>query len=186
MTDIISITSPAVGAPGNNTPACPIFGAAIQGLERLLRADADAQDLPDCDPAYYSGSTDADDAFDIAVDAAEHASCRASQPVYRGAANILICALNSTRAHDVRMAVMAFGILMREGADERDRTVDLSLSRDASVLEDLADVWEGREITELNAREDGDAGRDNRNPFYASVSLEDWDDELELGLAPGL
>ncbi|SFJ01498.1 hypothetical protein [Jannaschia pohangensis] len=184
MTDIISITAPTSGAPGNNTPACPIFGAAIQGLERLLRADAEAQGLPDGDPAYYNGSTDADEAFSIAIDAAEHASCRASQPVYRGAANILICALNATRAHDVRMAVMAFGFLLREGADDRDRTVHLSLSRAASVLEDLADAWEGRETTELNAWEAEDASRDNEDPFYGSLSIEDWDDDLDLGLAP--
>lgn len=186
MTDIIPITAPELGASENNTPACPIFGAAIQGLERLLRADADAQDLPDGDPAYYNGSTDADEAFDIAVDAAEHASCRASQRVYRGAANILICALNATRAHDVRQAVMAFEMLMREGNNERDRTVELSLSRAAAVLEDLADVWEGREITELDVREAEDASRDKQDPFYGSLSLEDWDDDLDLGLAPGI
>lgn len=181
MTDIISITSPAVGASGNSTPACPIFGAAVQGLERLLQADAAAQHLPDGDPAYYNGSTDADAAFDAALDAAEHASYRASQRIYQGASNMLIYALSASSGHDVRMALLGFENLLRDESDRFDKTVQLSLTRTFAVLEDLAAVWEGREIEEALMAQDVPSDPQDRDPF--AMSLDDWEEAFDENMA---
>lgn len=183
MTDIISITSPAPGASGNSTPACPIFGAAIQGLERLLQADAAAQHLPDGDPAYYNGSTDADEAFDAALDAAEHASCHASQRLYQGASNLLIYALSASSGHDVRMAVLGFESLLRDESDWFDKTVQLSLTRTFAVLEDLAAVWEGREIDEALMAQGVPSDRRDRDHF--AISLDEWEEAFGQDMATG-
>ena len=177
MTTIIPITWGAPYASRNASAPCPVFGHTVQRLEQLLAVDEIADDVPHGDPAYATGSAEADMAFEQALWAAERASYEASQSPYRAASDLIVFALRAVEGQAVRDAVMAFEGLVRDELGTVDRTVRLSLERCSAVLGDLAQVWDIHDAQEADER----IGHDGLYEDVRELTPEEWfaDDPLE-------
>lgn len=175
------LTIPAAGdASPFASPPCPAFGGAVQALERLHRADAEAQDLPDGDPAYGSTSVTADLAFGLACEALDHARQHGARSIYREAAATMAFGLTAALSEDVAAAHVRFGSLALVADQSLDRTVGLSLERAQQIFEKLARLWGALGVDP----------QDDADEPVASANAFDWDeawdafgdpDEMTLG-----
>ena len=158
MADAIPITPVRGGAPSSHSAPCPQFGAAVQAVERLLQADERAADLPYGDPPYQAQIEDADVQLGIAITAARQACDHAEEAIYRDAAETMHSMLVSTDAETLRAARDDMRRLEMEAYTLIDRTVRLSVTRAAEVMESLYRLWaidaDGRALDGYAASED--------------------------------
>lgn len=153
MADAIPIIPTAGDARPSVSRPCLAFGAAVQALERLHRADAEAQDLPDGDPAYGGKSTAADRAFDAACEALDHARQHGARSIYREAAATMAFGLTAAVSEDVAAAHVRLGGLALVADQSMDRTVGLSIERARDVFHGLARLWG---VLDVDPQEDVD------------------------------
>ena len=141
MADAVLITPFTGGAPSSHSEPCPMFGHAVQAVERLLQADERAAEFPYGDPPYRAQIEDADVELANAIAACEHARDHTEESIYRDAAETMHYMLVSTDAETLRAARDDMRRHEMDAFTLIDRTVRLSVTRAAGVMESLYRVW---------------------------------------------
>ena len=141
MADAVLITPFTGGAPSSHSEPCPMFGHAVQAVERLLQADERAAEFPYGDPPYRAQIEDADVELANAIAACEHARDHTEESIYRDAAETMHYMLVSTDAETLRAARDDMRRHEMDAFTLIDRTVRLSVTRAAGVMESLYRLW---------------------------------------------